>query len=264
MKEYYKIGEISSEISSLYNIGTDSLRYYEEIGILSPKRDTNGYRMYSIGDIRTLNVLRELRSIGFSMEEIKNHLSGFNLDSTMDLFKSEIHRIDLKLTELTQLKRQLTYRIRGMEEALSISEGSETIQLKSYPDRKIFALNDNVTREDDVDFSIKKLQKGNGHIGASIPLDYLAGGNYGHYNKVFTILDDDAEDFDEVLPGGKYVSCMVKGSYRQMSQRWQELFEYAKKHGLVPQADPLEIYIIDNHDTSDEAEYVTLIQVKVE
>ena len=105
---------------------------------------------------------------------------------------------------------------------------------------------------------------GNGHIGASIPLDYLAGGSYGHYNKVFTILDDDAEDFDEVLPGGKYVSCMVKGSYRQMSQRWQELFEYAKKHDLVPQADPLEIYIIDNHDTSDEEEYVTLIQVKVE
>ena len=162
---------------------------------------------------------------------------------------------------------------KSLEEALSISEGSESIQLKTFSDRKIFALNDNVTREDDVDFSIKKLQKksqnmlyliGNGHIGASIPLDYLAGGNYGHYNKVFTILDDDAEDFDEVLPGGKYVSCMVKGSYRQMSQRWQELFEYAKKHGLVPQADPLEIYIIDNHDTSDEAEYVTLIQVKVE
>ena len=254
MKEYYKIGEISS----LYNIGTDSLRYYEEIGILSPKRDTNGYRMYSIGDIRT---------------EIKNHLSGFNLDSTMDLFRSEIHRIDMKLNELSQLKRQLSYRIRGMEEALTISEGSESIQLKTCPDRKIFALNDNVTREDDVDFSIKKLQKksqnmlyliGNGHIGASIPLDYLAGGSYGHYNKVFTILDDDAEDFDEVLPGGKYVSCMVKGSYRQMSQRWQELFEYAKKHDLVPQADPLEIYIIDNHDTSDEEEYVTLIQVKVE
>ena len=34
MKEYYKIGEISK----LYNIGTDSLRYYEEVGILKPKR----------------------------------------------------------------------------------------------------------------------------------------------------------------------------------------------------------------------------------
>ena len=43
MKEYYKIGEISA----LYNIGADSLRYYEELGILKPKRDSNGYRMYS-------------------------------------------------------------------------------------------------------------------------------------------------------------------------------------------------------------------------
>ncbi len=75
MKEYYKIGEISK----LYSIGTDSLRYYEEIGILKPKRDDNGYRMYSINDIRTLNILRELRSIGFSMAEIKEHLADFNL-----------------------------------------------------------------------------------------------------------------------------------------------------------------------------------------
>ena len=62
MKEYYKIGEISA----LYGIGTDSLRYYEEIGILKPHRDNNGYRMYGIGDIRTLNILRDLRTIGFS------------------------------------------------------------------------------------------------------------------------------------------------------------------------------------------------------
>ena len=47
MKEYYKIGEISK----LYSIGTDSLGYYEEIGILKPKRDDNGYRMYSINAV---------------------------------------------------------------------------------------------------------------------------------------------------------------------------------------------------------------------
>ena len=34
MKEFFKIGEISK----LYHIGTDSLRYYEELGILTPKR----------------------------------------------------------------------------------------------------------------------------------------------------------------------------------------------------------------------------------
>lgn len=93
MKEYYKIGEISK----LYSIGTDSLRYYEEIGILKPKRDDNGYRMYSINDIRTLNILRELRSIGFSMAEIKEHLADFNLKKTLAMFQKEIDAIDQKL-----------------------------------------------------------------------------------------------------------------------------------------------------------------------
>ena len=37
MKQYYKINEIAKQ----YNIGVDSLRYYEELGILQPKRGEN-------------------------------------------------------------------------------------------------------------------------------------------------------------------------------------------------------------------------------
>ncbi len=47
MKDYYKIGEISK----IYGIGRDSLMYYEEIGILRPVRDINGYRMYNISAV---------------------------------------------------------------------------------------------------------------------------------------------------------------------------------------------------------------------
>lgn len=43
MKKYFKIGEIAK----LYHIGTDSLRYYEKLGILTPKRSENDYRLYS-------------------------------------------------------------------------------------------------------------------------------------------------------------------------------------------------------------------------
>lgn len=41
MKEYYTV----SEISRLYGIGIDSLRYYEKIGALSPRRGENNYRL---------------------------------------------------------------------------------------------------------------------------------------------------------------------------------------------------------------------------
>ena len=51
MQEYFKIGEISK----LYGIGADSLRYYEKIGILRPERSESGYRHYSLQDIWKLN-----------------------------------------------------------------------------------------------------------------------------------------------------------------------------------------------------------------
>ena len=70
MKNYYKI----NEISKLYNIGVDSIRYYEELGILHPKRASNGYRQYTTNDIHRLNVIRDLRSLGFSMQSIKAYL----------------------------------------------------------------------------------------------------------------------------------------------------------------------------------------------
>ena len=47
MSTYYKIGEIAA----LYGISTDVLRYYEELGILVPRRATNGYRVYRTEDL---------------------------------------------------------------------------------------------------------------------------------------------------------------------------------------------------------------------
>ena len=43
MKDFYKI----SEISRLYGVGPDSLRYYERLGLLRPRRDEdNGSRPF--------------------------------------------------------------------------------------------------------------------------------------------------------------------------------------------------------------------------
>ena len=59
MKEYYKI----TEVARLYGLCTDTLRYYEEQGLLHPHRSETGYRLYSIDDICNLNVIRALREL---------------------------------------------------------------------------------------------------------------------------------------------------------------------------------------------------------
>lgn len=268
MKEYYKIGEISN----LYGIGTDSLRYYEELGILSPKRDVNGYRMFSIGDIRTLNVLRELRSVGFSMAEIKEFLQDFNLEKTVSLFEKEIEVINKKRSELFTLKKQLETRIEGIKKSISMDMPTEKPEIIHVESRKIISLNDNVYRDADIDFVIKKLQKktenqlyivGNGHIGATIPLDYIRSGQYGHFTSVFSVVPDDGEDYDQIIPAGDYLCSTVRGSYSLTPNAWWRFFLDMDAQGLKPDGDPMEFYIIDNHDTNDEAEQVTMLQMKI-
>ena len=87
MKDYYKI----AEISKLYNIGVDSLRYYERLGVIKPHRDTNGYRLYDLKDMYKLTVIRNLRELDFSMAQIKEYLE--------DVARSKI--------EIEELKRQI-------------------------------------------------------------------------------------------------------------------------------------------------------------
>ena len=85
MKDYYKI----NEIARLYGIGVDSLRYYEKLGILKPRRDTNGYRLYNLKDMYKLNVIRDLRRLDFSMQQIKDYLEGQTVDHTLALLRQE-------------------------------------------------------------------------------------------------------------------------------------------------------------------------------
>ena len=267
MKEYYKIGEISK----LYNIGTDSLRYYEEIGILRPRRDENGYRMYSIGDIRTLNVLRELRSIGFPMKDIKAHLKDFDVQQTLDMFAEAIERINRRQQELELLKKNVSERIDEISYYLREKNTHESISVQSLPERHILKLSEKALRDDNIDFVLKKLQSkyeeqlyivGNGEIGALIDSDCLLEGEYGRFEAEFYIVAPD-EEFDAVLPAADYLCMTVKGSYARMREEWSKLLVYAQREGVSVCGSGVELYLIDNHDTNKENEFITELQIAV-
>ncbi|NLD10205.1 MAG: MerR family transcriptional regulator [Clostridiales bacterium] len=266
MKEFYKIGEISK----LYNIGTDSLRYYEKIGILKPKRGDNGYRLYSINEIRTLNVLRELRLIGFSVKEIGEHLADFDLAKTLALFRRGIVSIDEKIADLETLKEHMEERITEIE--ANAAGAVSDAEIITMPDRYILRISEDVYKDADLDLMIKKLQSdyddrlyiiGNGDIGATIPMPELLADQYGHFDSAFYIVGA-GEKHDSVLPGGRYLVSTVRGSYSAIPDSWQKLIGEMKARGLKPGDHAIELYVIDNHDTGKENEYVTKLQRSIE
>ena len=104
MKQFYKIGEISK----LYQIGPDSLRYYEELGLLNPTRGENGYRMYGLNDLWRLNVIRDLRKLNFPMEKIASYIRSRSVASTKELLNEELSIIDTHIQTLTQLRENVS------------------------------------------------------------------------------------------------------------------------------------------------------------
>lgn len=106
----YKIGEFSKALA----VTTDTLRYYEKNGILSPSgRSNSGYRLYSEDDFRCMQFIVRAKSIGFSLNEIKELLS-INLDKqdhscgeVKSLTDHKLAQVEAKIMELTRFKDSL-------------------------------------------------------------------------------------------------------------------------------------------------------------
>ena len=268
MKDYYKIGEISK----IYGIGRDSLMYYEDIGILKPFRDKNGYRMYKLSDIWRLNLIKELRSLNFPMKKIKEYLDDRNIESTKEILNKEIILIDEKIEELLSYKENIMKRLDTISYELKNLKLYE-IELVYINKRKALELNANITKDEEFDFLIQKLQKdyenrftilGNNNIGSSFCLDKIKQGIYNEFKSVFCFLEDEEEIYNIIFNEGYYLTLTYKGEYKNNKHHINKMFKYIEEKGYKIISDPIEIYKIDIHETEDINEFVTEIQIPVD
>lgn len=268
MKDYYKIGEISK----IYGIGRDSLMYYEELGILKPFRDKNGYRMYKLSDIWRLNLIKELRSLNFPMKKIKEYLDDRNIESTKEILNKEIILIDEKIEELLSYKQNIMKRLDTINDELRNLKLYE-IDLVYINKRKALELNANITKDEEFDFLIQKLQKdyenrftilGNNNIGSSFCLDKIKQGIYNEFKSVFCFLEDEEEIYNIIFNEGYYLTLTYKGKYKNNKHYINKMFKYIEEKGYKIISDPIEIYKIDIHETEDINEFITEIQIPVD
>jgi len=101
-----------SQASEKSGLPTKTIRYYEEIGLVRPKRRDNGYRDYDTPDVHKLAFLQRARSLGFSIDECRAFFSLYNdrNRASADAKRIALQRItdiDRKIFELQSLRATL-------------------------------------------------------------------------------------------------------------------------------------------------------------
>ncbi len=63
----YRIGEIAGRLG----LSPRSIRYYEELGLISPARSDGGFRIYTDHDLNIIRMVLRFKDLGMTLEEIR-------------------------------------------------------------------------------------------------------------------------------------------------------------------------------------------------
>ena len=92
-----------NQVEELVGITKKNIRFYEEQGLISPKRNLeNGYRDYSLEDVDLLNKIKLLRRLEVPIEEIKRLETGES--SVADCLDRHISHFTHRQQELDVMK----------------------------------------------------------------------------------------------------------------------------------------------------------------
>lgn len=101
------------ELASTTDTRTETIRYYERIGLLpQPPRTAGNYRNYSIQDVSRLAFIRRARDLGFSIEQVRTLLSladqkEGSCEAVDAIAREHLADVKSKLAALTALRREL-------------------------------------------------------------------------------------------------------------------------------------------------------------
>ena len=115
-----RIGELAERAG----ISTRTLRHYENLGLLSSRRATNGYRSYDESDLRVVTQIRSLVEVGFTLEETRPFVeclrdgneAGDTCPASLHDYRTKMHEIEECVARLREAHDRLG---RQLHEALT-------------------------------------------------------------------------------------------------------------------------------------------------
>lgn len=117
-----------AELESRTGLGRHSLRFYEREGLLAGvRRGANNYRDYPESAVRDATLLRQMQSLGFSLQEIREVLEAMRSGSIdcaqgAALMAEKRAKVDAQIADLRKISKILAQEQRRLEESAKLQK----------------------------------------------------------------------------------------------------------------------------------------------
>ena len=100
------------EVAVRAGLPAKTIRYYEEIGLIRPQRQANGYRAFRESDLHKLAFLGRARSLGFTIEECRTLMALYEDQHRASadvkaLAEAHLQDMEVKIAELRAMQATL-------------------------------------------------------------------------------------------------------------------------------------------------------------
>ncbi|MFC1478461.1 MerR family transcriptional regulator [Candidatus Margulisiibacteriota bacterium] len=237
------------EFSKITKLTAKTLRYYDEIGLLSPGRqEDNEYRVYSAQDIEKAGIISKLKELGFSLKHIQEIVKNYSDDE--DIEEYLLHQIEKLNNEISgNIKRiKKIKQIIRKDKTMKTNETQSEVQTKDIPDMLIAAIRYKGAYSDS-----GKLY---GQLGKACGMNICGPAGMLVHDECF----QEEADFEAFMPlkkamgpagpievktlkGGKAISIIHNGPYETLGDSYKKIIEYINENSLKTKLPSREIFL---------------------
>lgn len=102
-----------NELAKLMGVTPDTVRYYTRIGLLAPDRNpANGYKSYGEKQRKRLRFITDARSLGFSVEDIRQILDVADSGKTpcpmvREMIEARLQELEDRFQNMVRLRQRM-------------------------------------------------------------------------------------------------------------------------------------------------------------
>lgn len=248
------------EFSRICFVSKKTLRYYDEIGLLRPEHIAeNGYRYYTVSQLRTMLLISRLKTYRLSLPEIAGVLASPNEELLEEKLLEKHRKMTADVQNTHSILRQMEQDIEKLKRRIDIMKQDIIVKTVELAPLKLYGLRKKIDLQHCDEFIgefYKDVEEKQLHQVGPLMMFYCDAQDFGDVEVAMPVAEDVAGMREQ--PGGLHCFATIVGPYKNESftSTYAGLVEWIEENGYHISGAPFDKYVRGGDGVSPQ-EYVT-------